>query len=150
MSAIQKLFEALVADELMQVYKNLIIDQQHGFALATSLAVVQDYLVKKVEDGGKVDEICIDISKAFDSVSHELLCQKLKALGIVGNFLDWLASSLCNRRQFLLINGVILREVNVLSGVPKESHIGPILFLFFVNDICRCSQFENICCMRMI
>ena len=79
--------------------------------------------------------ICLDLRKAFDTVSHSILLQKLEHYGIRGNMLDQLTSYLIEHKQFVFVNGSCLSVKIVKTGVPQESNLGPILFSIFVSDI---------------
>ena len=74
-------------------------------------------------------------SKAFDMVDHDLLIYKLSNHGIVGNVNHWIQNFLSNRHQAVIIGGEKSDFVPVTSGIPQGSDLGPILFLFYINDI---------------
>ena len=87
--------------------------------------------------------ISIDLKKAFDTVDHEILCQKLEHYVVVGKELSWFKSYLSNRKQYCRLNGVDSNVSDINVGVPQGSCLGPLLFLVYINDppcIVKCSK----------
>ncbi len=81
--------------------------------------------------------VFIDLSKAFDTISHDILLSKLDNMGIRGIANLWFKDYLTNRKQYLELYDIKSSMETILCGVPQGSILGPILFLVYVNDISR-------------
>ena len=82
----------------------------------------------------------IDLKKAFDTVDHELLVEKLNVYGIRGVANKWLQNYLANIKQYVVINDDCSDLLDMTYGVPQGSVFGPILFITYINDICNVSD----------
>jgi len=141
-----KIFEKLVYNRVINFLTkhSILYSHQYGFRSnhSTSMAVLE--MIDKITDAMDNNKfsigLFIDLSKAFDTINHKILLDKLHFYGIRGIALDWFKSYLQNRKQYVLYNGTSSSLLPVTCGVPQGSILGPILFLLYVNDIVNVSS----------
>ena len=90
---------------------------------------------------GKTLTVFIDLKKAFDTVDHEILLQKLNNYGVRDSANLWFKNYLGDREQFVIINGNESEKKKMICGVPQGSVLGPLLFLIFINDLPNATKF---------
>ena len=144
LSVVSKIFEKLIYKRIYFYLdqKKLIYSKQFGFRAnySTNHAIISltEHIRKLLDKGDYVCGVFVDLEKAFDTVHHEILCDKIKAYGLRGNVNNLLKSYSSDRKQYVSINGFDSEVKNVTCGVPQGSSLGPLLFLLYINDFYLC------------
>ena len=138
---ISKVFEKIVSDQLYKYFtdNDLIFTSQYGFRKLHSTELASIELIDRIAqymDSGKLPlSIFLNLSKAFDTLDHSILLDKLKFYGISNTPLKWFQSYLRSRQQFVEFDGTCSGITFINTGVPQGSILGPLLFLIYMNDI---------------
>ena len=96
-----------------------------------------DHIRGEADKGKLTGAILVDLSKAFDTVSHSVLLSKLPSYGVMHTEFQWLTDCLFNRRQIVQYQAALSNAIPVCTGVQQGSIIGPLLFLIHFNDANR-------------
>ena len=148
LSALSKIFGKILQTQIM----GYIDDKFSIFVSAYRKGhSTQHVIVRLIEDWKKgldqnkyVGSVLMDLSKAFDCISHDLLIAKLHAYGFDISALKYIYSYLKGRRQCVKINGIQSQFMTILAGVPQGSIFCPILFNIFINDFLFFLQYSTV------
>lgn len=148
--SISKAIETHIKEKLEKFFdENFIIpESQHGFRSAkgviTQMLEAVDDWTMALERKNCVDVVYFDIAKAFNSISHERLVDKLYHAGVQGQLLRWIQNFLTNNSFMVNIDDSFSEVKTISSGVPQGSVLGPLLFNFYMHDIFKSKSFLHI------
>ena len=142
-SVLCKVMEHIIFHHIMSYFTslNILNPLQHGFrpnhSCQTQLVDFIDEIQRSMNTRQQTDLLFIDFSKAFDTVPHRRLLNKLKFYGVREPLLQWISSWLTERYQRVMVDGESSSAIPVKSGVPHVQGmvLGPLMFLVYINDI---------------
>ena len=144
---LSKVLETIVYNQLFAYFsdKELFYPSQYGFRRghSTELAATEliDLIIQKLDAGKLPLAIFLDMSKAFDTLNHDILLDKLRFYGITSKEICFFKSYLNNRTQYVDYDGTTSDIEQITTGVPQGSILGPLLFVIYINDISNASNF---------
>ena len=136
-----KILEKIVHSKLLQFFdeNNTLCDQQNGFrpnrSTMDSIVNLTNDIFTSINNGDVTLAAFVDFKKAFDTVNHNILLEKLNYMGVRRQTLKWIKSYLDNRVQRTISNNIFSDLDTIKCGVPQGSILGPLFFLVYINDI---------------
>ena len=148
LSPFNKIFEIIIKQRLLNFWKKhkIFAQIQFGFRenFSTTLAIThfREYLQSELDSNKNICSIFMDLAKAFDTVSHDILLYKLNQNEIRGIAFDLVKSYLQHRKQIVQVGNHSSSISGINIGVPEGSVLGPIFFLIYINDLTYTSDLK--------
>lgn len=145
LTSFSKIFEKVMHNRLSEFIErhDILYCCQFGFRKNHSTSLALTHLVNKITSAIDRKEVTagvfLDLSKAFDTINHDILFVKLEHYGINGLALRWIKSYFLGRRQFVQFKDSRSSEQNIVCGIPQGSILGPLFFILYINDISNAS-----------
>lgn len=156
LTAFSKIFEAVMSQRILSFFTSCLIlnESQHSYlkgrSTQTALYQFVQGILAALESGEYTMGLFLDLSRAYDCISHDVLLIKMERYGVRGPSLQWIRSYLTNRKQKVSItkeNQTVTSGIkSVSNGVPQGSIIGPILFIVYLNDLLDIIRNNNTNC----
>lgn len=139
LSAVPVLLKLIVMEPMMSHCKQLLSVGQHGFtegrSTTTNLLFLTSFITDTMAERLQIDVNYTNLSAVFDNMNHAIAIAKLYRFGIGGNLLNWFRSYLTDQQLVVTIGDCQSTSFCVSSEIPQGSHLGPLVFLLYFDDV---------------
>ena len=141
---VSKVLQRLIHKQLASYFDdhNLLCKSQSGFrrvhSTETAVTYFADEILMNMDKGLVTCSVFIELAKAFDTVDHDILLNKLEYYGVCDESLSWFKNYFTGRKQFVHIDSQSSEELAITSGVPQGCILRPLLFIVYINDLPLC------------